>query len=483
MNKQFVTSILITFLYGIITLYAVLHHEIWADEAQVWQLCKYLSAPELVSHLHNEGHPYLFYLLVMPFAKLFSNIIYMQLLCWVFMCVAVFLLFYKATFPNIVKFAIITSSGFLYFLPVMARSYAIIPILVFLAAILYSKQKEQPVLYGFIIALIANTHAIMLGFSFILLCLFIYDNYEHIKKKQFIISTIIMIGGIITCFLQIYDTANSNFFISYDFNNLLYKLIKRICYFFINSYMYGRIHLLLIDIPVLIGIIGIIVYIHICLYKLSKKLFFVSVGSFVFQMAIYVCVYLGILYPTRIFSYYVILIFCLWAGNILLNNKKLVIFISIFFLLTMFNGIYYYLKDIKHDYAGSKQTANFIEHNINPKTSTILTDNEQFCIAIAAYLNNSYSIKNISRNDALKYIVWDKKIFFVMRNYEWASVVKREKQLLPENTDLYVIRLTHIEKETLPLDITHKKEFKKIYSSGYTIIESENYVIYKYIGR
>ena len=68
MNFQFIKenkiNILLTILYAMFTLLIVTHHEIWADEAQVWQLCKYLSLPELFKHLVNEGHPSFFYLSV-----------------------------------------------------------------------------------------------------------------------------------------------------------------------------------------------------------------------------------------------------------------------------------------------------------------------------------------------------------------------------------------------------------------------------------
>ena len=88
LKKNLLLNILLTFLYALVTLIFVLHHEIWADEAQVWLLAKNLSVFELFKHLVNEGHPSFFYLLVMPFAKVFSPIfganaiISMQLICW-----------------------------------------------------------------------------------------------------------------------------------------------------------------------------------------------------------------------------------------------------------------------------------------------------------------------------------------------------------------------------------------------------------------
>ena len=60
MKKEIACSVIVAVLYAIITLVAVFHHEIWADEAQVWMLCKHLSIPQLINHLHNEGHPSFF---------------------------------------------------------------------------------------------------------------------------------------------------------------------------------------------------------------------------------------------------------------------------------------------------------------------------------------------------------------------------------------------------------------------------------------
>ena len=97
------TSLIVALIYAIITLISVFHHEIWSDEAQVWMLTKYISLPELFPHLVNEGHPPFFYLIVMPFAKLFNNIIWMQLICWFSSVLAIFLLWNNSKFSSLTK--------------------------------------------------------------------------------------------------------------------------------------------------------------------------------------------------------------------------------------------------------------------------------------------------------------------------------------------------------------------------------------------
>ena len=91
------------FIYAVITLVLVLHHEVWRDEAQVWQLCTHLSVIDLFKHLVNEGHPSFFYLLNMPFAKLGFPILAMQIICWLASCGAVYLILNKSPFNKTTK--------------------------------------------------------------------------------------------------------------------------------------------------------------------------------------------------------------------------------------------------------------------------------------------------------------------------------------------------------------------------------------------
>ena len=89
-KKQNIRYSLILIAYAIFTLVLVFHHEIWADEAQVWLIAKNVSFIGLFKHLVNEGHPSLFYLLMMPFAKLDLPIFFMQVFCWLAMVVVYF---------------------------------------------------------------------------------------------------------------------------------------------------------------------------------------------------------------------------------------------------------------------------------------------------------------------------------------------------------------------------------------------------------
>jgi len=46
--------------------FAIFHHEIWRDEAQVWCIVRNVNLSEIFQITKIEGHPMLWYLLVLP---------------------------------------------------------------------------------------------------------------------------------------------------------------------------------------------------------------------------------------------------------------------------------------------------------------------------------------------------------------------------------------------------------------------------------
>ena len=499
MKKEQLINIGLFLLYCVITLFSVLHHEIWADEAQVWQLCRNLNISELINHLHNEGHPSFFYLLVMPFAKLSSNIIHMQLICWLAMCVSVYILLFKSPFNFLVKLAIISSAGFIYFLPVMARNYAIIPVLVFLAAYLYSKKKENPILYGAVLFLLANTHAIMTGFVGILLCVFAF---EIIKEKKLrttknFSAIFIIILGLLCVFLQLHNTTSSNEFITYkEKTPYLFTAFKVILFFFLNAYnkmitINKTLPFAIIDIPLILTMISSFVLMLVNLYHNNKKAFLIFFTGIGFQFAVYIFIYSNNQYVTRIFAGLIILIFCFWLlykentfdeTNKLFSKKGTTILISLFFFLTTFNGINFIIKDYKYEYTGGKQTANYIKENFK-KDSILLIDNEPYMIALAYYLKDDFKLFSTMRGKNLDYVVWDKINANRLTSFLWKEYCT-QLQNLKKDKDIYVLISTSEEnrkKEANKLQTDYPNNFQLVYSSPYIIEINEGHKIYKFI--
>ena len=482
MNKKLILSIFFTIVYAIITIIAVLHHEVWADEVQVWQICKHLSLPELFNQLHNEGHPALFYLIVYPFAKLTSNIFYMQLICWISMCFAVFLLLYKSPFNVFAKFSIVTSAGFLYFLPVMARNYAIIPVLMFIAAILYSKQKQYPGIYAVIVALIANTHSFMFAFAFILFVYFVYDNiFLPLKNKsniikENIISSVILLFGICTVIWQVSGSSSSNVFLHHKTDFLLPRILNVICNFFIKAYNTNTSEMNIIDMSIS-AFIAVLFF--VCLIKLfkNKRLFALAFSSIGFQFLIYFFIY-DMVYVTRIFLAFIILIFCLWVMLYNIedkkNNKSVCIILGLIFLFTANNGLESYALDIDKKYSCAEDVAKYIVENVD-NNAVILAAIESTMIPVAYNLEkeNRYLMSAV-RKKPLKYVVWDDKCVIVLSVDSWENCAKYYSELYP-NSDIYVLR--NISRF---YDSSLNDRFETVYVSSDCIDKFEKYILYKF---
>lgn len=480
-KKNLVLNTFFTALYAVFTLVTVLHHEIWSDEAQVWQIVQNVSFLGLFKHLVNEGHPSFFYLLVMPFAKIFQtvgSIIIMQIICWAFMCASVFLLLQYSPFSKFAKFAIVTSAGFLYFLPINARSYSVLPFFVFLLAILYPKSKEKPLIYSIILAITANVHVIMFGFCAILTILFMYEN----RAKKYIPSYTIMILSLLAVVLQLAGTSSSNEFISYGQYNLVSSAFSVFSKFFVNGYddMYQQTHHFLFA-PTAITSISLIAGLFfanfIGLFKNNKKLFLIALCGVGFQFFVYIFSYNVYVYVTRIYCAYIILIFCWW---ILLNTntlreksrKAFNICIGIFFILTMFNGLKYTLLDLQYNFSSAKETAEYINMNID-KNAMIIENFDPVFVSILPYLKE-HKLCSASSDKEFSYITWGKDLKQMKSDYgllEYIQNLKTDKQIYLITSSF---RNINSPSESLP------QHFELIFASSPSIAEGQSFKIYKY---
>lgn len=500
-KKNLLINILCTTIYALITLVVVLHHEIWADEAQAWMIAKSLPLTGLFKHLVNEGHPSFFYLLIMPFAKLLKGteaILSMQILCWFSSVFSVFLIFQFSPFNRLAKFAVAFSAGFLYFFPVIARSYSILPLLVFLLAVFYPKAKDKPVLYSILLILIANTHIIMFGFASLLGFLFFYESFikNKINIKNYIIPLSIWILGLLAVILQLHSTTSSNVFISLDFSNIVANTVKVVSQFFINGYdnQYadtGKIIFPMFGVFAILVSFLLYIWFFVILFVNDKKIFFVTFLSILFQLVIYIVGYNHWIFANRIFCAHIILIFAFWVmlknnefKNLpKINNKKFInITIAVFFFLTILNGIRYSVLDCLYSYSGAKETAEFIQKNIQGKDTLIITDNEPYCVALAYYLQGKKGIYSAIHQKDITYIVWDENLYHMLSDGGWDEYVKFMRQEKNEDfltKKIYAVIPTF---NKYSLNIAHPKNYKLIFESKPSILKFEGFSIYEYQG-
>ena len=158
-------NILITLVYFLIHLFLLSRHELWRDEAQAYSLVKHSSLIELFKYLRIEGHPFLWFIYIFPFAKSgipFNYFGYISLLTMTF---TVYSFLNKSPFNKWLTVFVLLSSSFFYYNAVICRVYCLpVLILVFICS-LYKDKLERPILYLILVSLLLQTHIKMSGMA------------------------------------------------------------------------------------------------------------------------------------------------------------------------------------------------------------------------------------------------------------------------------------------------------------------------------
>ena len=384
-KKSTLTYIFILLIYAVLTFITVLNHEVWRDEAQVWLVVRDLNLFGIIDHVRIEGHPLMWYFMVFPFAKLGMSILSMQIISWLFMIIAVGIFLWKSPFNIITKLSIIFSAGFLYWLPAISRSYSLVPLFIFLAALFYPTQKQRPYLYSITLAILSQTHVLMCAFCTVMGFFFFYDNIfkNKINKKNYI-------GPLLTIFLPILFLALYIFTCPHK-NESVSEYIVLADQFFTKTYITYMIHLfgimgnikgILLSLLLLFS--GVVIFIE------NKKLFCAFLINLAYQFFIYNYIWMSA--PEKVWTGITVLIFCFWIiflQNNLSKTKQILynLILILFFGLSINLGFQLRDNDIKYDYSGSKNTANFIKNNIK-KDDIIITNRPIFTSSIAAYIKD-----------------------------------------------------------------------------------------------
>ena len=138
---------------GAITL-VIARHEPWFDEAQAWLIARDSNLANLVPRLAYEGQPGLWHLILMLPAKLLPY----GVIGWIsgaLGVLGVWVLTRYSPFPVWAKVLIPFTYFVFYQYGVVARSYALLPVLTFALAARYSRRRESPGVFAGLLFLLA----------------------------------------------------------------------------------------------------------------------------------------------------------------------------------------------------------------------------------------------------------------------------------------------------------------------------------------
>ncbi len=412
-NKFFIFTIFI--IYILIILVTSYYHESWEDESQAWLIARDLNFIEIINQMKYEGHSFLWYYILAIFAKGLPYE-FSQIIMIVIAGITGFLILTKSPYNNFVKALILFNAVFLYYMPVFLRPYSIIPLMLICISIMNENPEKYPFLYGLAIAILANSHIIVLGLAFIIYFKFFMeqfvDKYERNSKKQnikLIIGTFIAILGMVV----VIGCAIAGFFNSIaptHGTDIPKEVLERIFSLALNLHS----TLININIPnLLIIIIDIIILVLIFFQsiKTDKKqgiVFFIGLAFYLFvQLLVF-----GIFANQRTVLLFILLLYFSWNTKRFSIEKNKIDIIEVVIIIICVLSIPHTIRiisdEIKYPYTDSKNVAEYIKENIE-EGSIFITINWDTISSAEVYLSNmDYKFYDAQNDSYVTFAVWDK---------------------------------------------------------------------------
>jgi len=140
--------------YATLVAAAIPFHEPWADEAQAWQLARSLSLTDLFkTYIRYEGSPGLWHFLLWALNRAHASYAGMHWVCGIVAVAGAALLIFASPLPRALRLTLPFTYFLLFQYAVVARSYVLAPLLLFLAAYCW---KKSPWTVALLLGLLAN---------------------------------------------------------------------------------------------------------------------------------------------------------------------------------------------------------------------------------------------------------------------------------------------------------------------------------------
>lgn len=475
-------------IYAIATFVLILYHEPWYDELHSWLVSRELSFFGIIYQMRYDGYFALWSHILLPFASFGFPVITMNIISWLLSVEAAWILLFKSPFHRIVKYSLLLSAAFIYWFPVVARAYALIPLILFILAYLHSQQDKKPLWYAFFIGLLAHTHAYMEGMVGILFVFYAWDNilnpWKTLNTNKRIISmsgAAIILLMVLLAFLQVYPAFEYSHVAkihTYEsLKSILYELYERLHYGLIYPYSgslqpgttleflrnttFGKIFIFLL----LLFVVVIFYY--------SKRQFIIFAVALGWQLLFALFIYqMG---NQRTYLFFYLLIFACWiillsADKNVRKNSIISFFLILFSFLSYGNTFNSVIHDINEDFSSEQKIANFINNNV-PKGETIYFANYRN-ITINAYAPD-YTYRYMYTLDSVEFEHYGKHRW---KEPDFIGNIGTNAFILNKKNYYYAVFDFPIDSNQIKKETNNKISFKLLYHAAGYYYFSDRYV-------
>lgn len=473
-------AVFIILLYSAINIVLLLHHEPWEDEAHTWLVARDLDIISIFNQMAYDGTPALWYMLLVPFAKTGLPYISEFILHLMIAIAAVTVFVLYAPFSKVTKVLFIFSYYMAYEYSIIARSYCLSILLLFLIAALYSNRFEHPLWYALLIFLLFNTNAHSVFIASSLTILFAWEFYrDKVKVRRLKIAVLIMCLGGLFSFLQLLprpDSIDYRLLIGSAYGAPLVAIANAFFPGHSAFFMQGGQRLIIICMA-----IAIFFTITLSLYK-KPAVLFILLLSFSGLSYIYVFVYPGALRHHGFIL--IMLVFALWISRYyrdtqnklfseipsLKLSKLSTALMNISLVISLLYSLAIQYQEYKYTFSGAKEMADFIKRN-NLDNYTIVAHPSPQASALLPYLPGKH-FWYAGVEDYGTFVAYNKRLL-AGRDISNSEVISRMKKVFSEQSTILLL-------VSSPLNYLESNSFRLLYKVdkvfGYNL---EKYYLYE----
>lgn len=392
-------------LWGVFTAVAILlavRHEPWYDEYHVWFMCRDMSLPELWRAMTEEGHFIFWHLLIFPFVRLGCSYWCLQAVSVALVSAAAWLLVMRSPFTLPMQVLILFSYPMIYEFPVVARCYALIPLLLFAIATLYRQPGKNLWLYCFLIGLLAHTHVFMEGLVAALFLLYLYEEVYLPWKagkpvRQRILPAVLIVVLVLLAFIQVtgsLDYGQTHF--DNDRRGLM-PTVRQLGAGYSLLFSTGmRLHMkdgdfrpilpwLILSVVLLLTLLGML-YRVFWKCRNNRKFALVLLAAIGWQVLFSILIYAFAF--QRVYLPMLIVVFCLWCVYEKDLRKESLAVLLLFFLLTVRDTPF---SDLKNKLYPDLAIYEEVREKVEPGATIVIASEEN--PRYSSLLEGSYDVR------------------------------------------------------------------------------------------
>ena len=506
----------LTVIYALVLSFALFHHEMWRDEINPWLFARDSAGIfDLFRNLEYEGHPGLWYLLLMPVTRLTNSPVGMQILHLLIASTTIFIVAKYAPFSTLQKSLFPFGYFPLYEYGVKSRSYALGLLFVVVTCVLLRQRWRHPLWLALVLCLMSNTnvHTFIIAISITFgLALDYWLNCrtlaadDTVDVRRVYTAFVIVLGAMLLAVLQLSPPADAYQALGYREDN-----IRRILTFLQTAFFSPHVFFIIrtwLEVWVsswagleasearqVMGNLRDLFGVYVCVFLATIAVY---CRRQPIAQVVFLCCGAGLLHfftlihggRVRHYGFFMIaLILLLWGGRHLTAWSRGIekgppmreagasfggMLLTGLLVLHALSGLHAVAADIKHPFSLGKRAAEYIRaENLD---SLPMIGHQDFAVTtVVGYLQRQRKVHYVRRNREGSFVFYDEK----PQRYVDDSVFLLQIRTLADRTGGKVLMILNL---PLSIDLAAQYGIRSLASFTGAMCRQENFYLYLYEG-